>query len=85
MFKILKLNLQGHSAYQVARKLSMDPPTVYTSLKAAKRNFAKADAMLNELKALGWPLKLPEIEQEIRNKSPKKYRKETTEIAFRMG
>jgi hypothetical protein len=70
MHEILKLNLQGLSAYKIARKLNLDPPTVYASLKAAKQNFARADKMLDELKALGWPQNLPKIEQQIRNKSP---------------
>ena len=71
---------------KIARKLDLDPPTIYSSLKAAKRNFAKADKMLTELKALGWPTKLPEIEQQIRSKSPKKLVKpETSEIAIKLG
>ena len=86
MFEILKLHLQGLSAYKIARKLDLDPPTIYSSLKAAKRNFAKADKMLTELKALGWPTKLPEIEQQIRSKSPKKpVKPETSEIAIKLG
>ena len=71
MHEILKLNLQGLSAYKIARKLSLDPPTVYGSLKAAKENFAKTDKMLDELKALGWPNRLPEVEQQIRSASKK--------------
>ena len=54
MFNILKLNLQGFSPYRIARKLEMDPPSVYVSLKAAKKNFSEADKMLQELKGLGW-------------------------------
>jgi hypothetical protein len=69
MFEILKLHLQGLSAYKIARKLNLDPPMVYASLKAAKTNFAKADKMLTQLKAQGWPLKLPEVEKQIRNKA----------------
>jgi len=61
MHEILKLHLQGLSTYKIARMLDQDPPTVYVSLKAAKQNFAEADKMLGELKALGWPEKLPEI------------------------
>ena len=62
MYEILKLRLQGFSAYKIARKLNQDPPMVYKSLKAAKQNFAEIDKMLMELKALGWPQKLAEIE-----------------------
>jgi hypothetical protein len=36
---------------------------VYKSLKAAKRNFAEIDKMLMELKRLGWPEKLAEVEK----------------------
>ena len=91
MFDILKLNMQGLSPYKIARKLTMDPPSVYTSLKAAKINFVEADKMIQELKALGWPDKLDEVEQSIRGRSaitrkivlekpePKQ------EIAFKMG
>jgi hypothetical protein len=63
MHEILKLRLQGFSAYKIARKLNQDPPMVYKSLKAAKRNFAEIDKMLMELKALGWPEKLAEVEK----------------------
>ena len=66
MHEILKLRLQGFSAYKIARKLNQDPPMVYKSLKAAKRNFAEIDKMLLELKALGWPEKLAQIENENR-------------------
>jgi hypothetical protein len=65
MHEILKLRLQGFSAYKIARKLNQDPPMVYKSLKAGKRNFAEIDKMLMELKALGWPEKLPEVESQI--------------------
>jgi len=91
MHEILKLHLQGLSAYKIARKLNLDPPTVYASLKAAKRNFALADKMITELKALGWPLKLPEIEAAINSKVKQKRRtaKEqpapVEEIAFKTG
>jgi hypothetical protein len=83
MFEILKLNLQGFSAYKIARKLDMDPPSVYESLKAAKTNFAYADNMLTELKALGWPTKMPEVTSQIRSRSPQS--KKTSEIAIKMG
>jgi hypothetical protein len=86
MLEILKLHLEGNSAYKIARKLNLDPPTVYASLKAAKRNFAQADKMLTELKALGWPMKLPEVEEQIRNKTSRKKKPVTeTEIAIKMG
>ena len=91
MFDILKLHLQGLSSYRIARKLNMDPPSVYTSLKAAKGNFAEVDKMLTELKALGWPDKLNEVEQTIRSRSAitRKVILEKPElkqeIAFKMG
>ena len=91
MHEILKLHLQGLSAYKIARKLNLDPPTVYASLKAAKLNFAQADIMITELKTLGWPLKLPEIEKEINNRTAQKKRTRqeqptsVEEIAFKMG
>jgi hypothetical protein len=87
MFKILTLNLKGKSCYAIARELDMDPPTVYVSLKAAKKNFAEAETMLTELKALGWPIKLAEIQKEIRKKSPKERAeaKPTPEIAMKLG
>jgi hypothetical protein len=65
MFEILKLYLQGLSAYKIARKLNLDPPMVYVSLKAAKTNFAEAEKMIEELKALGWPEKVPEVASQI--------------------
>jgi hypothetical protein len=49
MFQILKLHLQGLSAYRIARKLNLDPPMVYASLKAAKTNFGEAENMLTQL------------------------------------
>lgn len=55
MHEILKLYLQDLSAYKIARELNLDPPTVYASLKAAKKNFLEVEKMLAELKALGWP------------------------------
>jgi len=90
MHEILKLHLQGLSAYKIARKLNLDPPTVYASLKSAKQNFAQADKMITELKALGWPLKLPEIEKEINSKAKQKRtaKQQPTpveEIAFKTG
>jgi len=63
MLSILKLNLRGYSAYRIARELEIDPPTVYASLKAARKNFAEAEKMLMELKAIGWPEKMPEIKR----------------------
>ena len=91
MFQILKLHLQGLSAYRIARKLGLDPPMVYASLKAAKTNFAEAEKMLTELKTLGWPVKLPEIEKQIRTRAhhkrtaqaPNPTRNE--EIALKLG
>ena len=74
MFQILKLRLQGLSAYKIARELNLDPPMVYASLKAAKTNFAEAEKMINELKALGWPEKLPEIENQISTRAQQKRR-----------
>ena len=92
MHEILKLRLQGFSAYKIARKLNQDPPMVYKSLKAGKRNFAEIDKMLMELKALGWPEKLPEIESQISRRAHQKrtVAQETVptrseEIAFKLG
>jgi hypothetical protein len=86
MFEILKLRLQGYSAYKIARKLNLDPPTVYRGLNFAEKNFAEVDKMLTELKASGWPLKLPEVEEQIRNRNPHKKKAVTeTEIAIKMG
>jgi len=41
--------------------------------------------MLTELKALGWPDKLAEAEEEIRTKSPRRRAKTTSEIAMKLG
>ncbi len=78
MCEVLKLILQGKSCYAIARELDMDPPSIYVSYKAAKENLPKLDAMLTELKALGWPEKLAEAEEEIRTRSPR--RRATTEV-----
>ena len=72
MFQILKLHLQGLSAYKIARKLGLDPPMVYASLKAAKTNFAQAENMLTQLKTVGWPTRLPEIEKQIHARAHQK-------------
>lgn len=91
MFQILKLHLQGLSAYKIARKLNLDPPMVYASLKAAKTNFAETEKMLTELKTLGWPVKLPEIEKEIRARAHQKRTAQAPthaqpqEIAIKLG
>jgi hypothetical protein len=86
MYEALKLNLQGLSVYKIARRLNLDPPAVYPSLKSAKKNFAAADKMLSELKALGWPEQLPEIERKIRSGSPKERKTmASVEIPFKMG
>jgi len=92
MFEILKLRLQGFSAYKIARKLNLDPPTVYRGLNFAERNFAEVDKMLTELKALGWPEKLPEIASQIsrRARQNRTVAQETLltqseEIAFKLG
>jgi len=92
MHEILKLRLQGFSAYKIARKLNQDPPMVYKSLKAGKRNFAEIDKMLMELKALGWPEKLPEIESQISRRAHQKRTvaqetllTQSEEIAIKLG
>jgi hypothetical protein len=86
MHQVLKLNMQGLSAYQIARRLSVAPTTVYTSLNVAKKNFVAADKMLDELKGLGWPDRLPEIERKIRSGSPKERKTmASVEIPFKMG
>ncbi|GEM_PF-4544795 len=82
MHEILKLNLQGLSAYKIARKLNLDPPTVYASLKAAKLNFALADAMITELKALGWPTKQIETQNHRRAVAQEPVKEE---IAIKLG
>ena len=58
-FESLKLKLKGASAYEIARKLGKDPPSVYDSLKVAERNFWAAKLMLKELEALGFLEKIP--------------------------
>jgi len=93
MHDVLMLHLQGYSAYRIARKLNLDPPSVYAGLKAAKQNFRLADEMIMDLKARGWPAKLAEVEQQLSNNSRKKQqptriiaqglRKE--EIALKLG
>ena len=62
MFEILKLRLQGDTGYKIARKLRIDPPEAYRTLKTAHANFAEAAKMLEELRQLGWPTKLREAE-----------------------
>ena len=81
MFQILKLHLQGLSAYKIARKLGLDPPMVYASLKAAKTNFAQAENMLTQLKTVGWPTRLPEIEKQIRTRAHKRRTAQTPNLA----
>lgn len=83
MFQILKLYLQGLSAYKIARKLALDPPMVYASLKAAKQNFAETDRMLAELKTLGWPVRLLEVEKQLRARAHQK--RTAQEIAPKLG
>jgi transcriptional regulator len=91
MFQILKLHLQGLSAYKIARKLNLNPPMVYASLKAAKTNFAEAENMLTQLKTLGWPAKLPEIEKQIHARAHQKRTAQTPnpiqseEVALKLG
>jgi transcriptional regulator len=72
MFQILKLHLQGLSAYRIARKLGLDPPMVYASLKAAKTNFAQAENMLTQLKTVGWPTRLLDVEKQIHARAHQK-------------
>jgi hypothetical protein len=62
MLQILKLRLQGDTGYKIARKLKIDPPEAYRTLKTANANFLEADRMLEELKQLGWPGKLKEVQ-----------------------
>ncbi len=90
MLEILKLRLQGLSAYRIARKLEVDPPTVYAGLKAARKNFAAADEMISELKARGWPQKLEEIEKHNSERIQEKKRatqqaSRNEEIAIKLG
>jgi transcriptional regulator len=91
MFQILKLHLQGLSAYKIARKLNLNPPMVYASLKAAKTNFAEAENMLTQLKALDWPARLPEIEKQIHARAHQKRTAQapnptrSEEVALKLG
>jgi hypothetical protein len=92
MFQILKLRLQGLSAYKIARKLNLDPPMVYASLKAGKTNFATVDKMIHELKGLGWPEKLLEVETQNGERTQKRRTiaqeiipTRSEEIAFKLG
>jgi transcriptional regulator len=85
MHEILKLHLQGLSAYKIARRLNLDPPTVYVSLKAAKQNFQEADKMLEELKAMGWPMKVLEVEEALQKRRAQETTPKMEEIAFKMG
>jgi len=80
MHEILKLSLQGLSAYKIARKLNLDPPSVYAGLKAAKKNFPEVQRMLNELRELGWPTKQIQNHQRADAQKPEK-----EEIALKMG
>lgn len=84
MFEILKLHLEGKSAYFIAREFAMDPPSIYRCLKTAERNFEETERMLAELKALGWPAKLAEVKQELRNRSPRRAATEEP-IALKLG
>ena len=58
-FESLKLKLKGASAYEIARKLGKNPPSVYHSLKVAERNFWVAKLMLKELEVVGFSEKIP--------------------------
>jgi len=84
MCDVLKLILQGKSCYAIARELDMDPPSIYVSYHAAKENLPKIDKMLTELKALGWPDKLAQAEEDIRTKNPRRRTKGTLEIAMKL-
>jgi hypothetical protein len=70
MLRILKMHLEGKSPYRIARELDLDPPNAYATLKRARRNFAEADKMLTELKALGWPDKLGQKAAEAETEFP---------------
>ncbi|MDH5462502.1 MAG: hypothetical protein OEX09_09825 [Candidatus Bathyarchaeota archaeon] len=59
MFQALKLQLQGASPYEIARIQKRNPPAVYDSLKAAKRNFWIVKLQLEELELLGFSAKIP--------------------------
>jgi len=65
---------------------------VYVSLKAAKTNFAEAEKMIEELKALGWPEKVREVESQIsrrahqnRTVAQETLLTQSEEIAFKLG
>jgi transcriptional regulator len=94
MFQILKLRIQGDTAYKIARKLNLDPPQVYRTLRFAKANFEQANNMIEELKRLGWPQRLLEVENEISTSRVQKKRRITQtsgpqarseEIAIKLG
>jgi len=86
MFEILQLHLEGLSAYKIARKLNLDPPTVYASLKAAEKNFVQARLWIRELEAKGFPDSLASVKGLIRSKGARMARTEKVEeIALKLG
>ena len=56
----------------IARKLGMNPPAVYDSLKAAKRNYWIAKLQLQELETLGFSEKIPSPDIAEENSSRRK-------------
>lgn len=84
MFEILKLRLQGDTGYKIARKLKIDPPEAYRTLKTAHTNFMEAAKMLEELRRLGWPTKLTELQNADQDVKERRIRqKEETETSAR--
>lgn len=79
MHQILLLHLKGFSGHKISHMLNLHEPTVYSSLKAAKRNFSEADRMIADLKALGWPQKLVEVEENQRRRTASRIHVETPE------
>jgi len=54
----LKLRLQGHSAYAIARQFSKEPRTAYRSIDNAHKKLMEAKKDLEWAKQLGYPEKL---------------------------
>ena len=54
----LKLRLQGHSAYAIARQFSKEPRTAYRSIDNAQKKLKEAKKDLEWAEQLGYPEKL---------------------------
>ena len=62
--KVLKLKLEGFSAYAIAREFGKEPRTAYRSIENARKKLEEAEKDLEWAKQLGFPEKL--------NSKPKK-------------